>query len=158
MTFDLSDAHLVRIAEVDEQHRQLLAHLDSVLQSTAEGHGRADLPDFVAFLAGYTREHFATEERWMDVLGYPGYAEHAAAHRRFLDQVAAAIAESEASSTRSSVLVQTLKTVCDWVWTHVEEEDLKFAAHVAGMAGGGQDRLPPQCVMTRSGLAWRDGQ
>lgn len=74
----------------------------------------------------YIKDHFRTEEALMKKLNYPDLDMHIAKHRDFVNAVMSKKGEFEAGNHReASNMVRTLK---DWLYTHIAIEDKKFAA------------------------------
>ncbi len=72
----------LHIAFIDEEHREILIFLDSILN------GKEDYPE--ASIRGfkvYLLEHFQHEEYFMSRKGYPEYEQHAAAHKVFVEGI-----------------------------------------------------------------------
>ena len=62
----------VGVAEIDEQHRQWIQRLNDVAAAIAAHQGPVQLGQTLAFLVDYTQQHFATEEKLMAAVKYPG--------------------------------------------------------------------------------------
>jgi hemerythrin len=108
--------------EIDKQHKELfkLGHLlVRRLQDpeTAAEHFHRVLND----IAETSREHFATEEEILARNGCPLLAEHCAAHRGYLEALAAILANTPLKDRDKTIL---LELVIDLVSSHLLEMDM----------------------------------
>jgi hemerythrin-like metal-binding protein len=74
----------VGIAEIDDDHRELLWHVNVFLEAMQGARGAAALAPLFDFLNDFMRHHFETEERLMREGRYPDLSAHQAEHRQFL--------------------------------------------------------------------------
>src|SRR5512134_3985517 len=79
-------------ADIDDQHRELFRRAARLIDALRSG-DRGEVLPTLAYLEAYAVHHFAGEERLMRELGYPGLAEHVAAHGRFREEFAAHVRE-----------------------------------------------------------------
>jgi len=110
------------VEEIDDQHRRLYAAVADLHRSMRQG-GVESVPETLAFLRRYVVEHFATEERQMAATGYPGLADHQAAHRAFVAEftrLESAIAERGA---QPSLVVELSDWLGQWLRDHVRRVD-----------------------------------
>ena len=107
--FEWNDAYRTNIEEIDDQHQQLFDLLNELHEAMIRAHsgrmatptvGERDMPAsalselgtiqmVLGELLDYTVYHFAEEEQWMLVHGYPRYEPHKAAHEFFADKIRA---------------------------------------------------------------------
>jgi hemerythrin len=81
-------------------------------------------------LAGYTLEHFATEEGFMRAAKYEGYARHKAKHDELAAQVKELMAQYEAGAL---ALPGTLSQfLADWLTHHIKAEDMDMINWLRG--------------------------
>ena len=116
------------IAVIDEQHRKLLAQMEALLLAIHENHPDDQIPEILAFLAGYVDTHFSHEERHMQASSYPGFTGHKAIH----DEMRARVAQLVAGY-RSNPGVMTESVVdflTEWLVDHINEHDRRMAAHL----------------------------
>lgn len=81
------DEYSVGLPEVDHEHREMIAMINTLQLESASG---ADIASVVAALGeihSRISAHFALEEKCMTSLGYEGYPEHKADHERLLDDI-----------------------------------------------------------------------
>jgi hemerythrin len=79
------DDFLVGVEKIDDQHRELLAHINRLAAMVASG-DLSGIDGVLAFLADYVHFHFATEEGVMRELAYPLMNDHVYEHQRLIEQ------------------------------------------------------------------------
>lgn len=121
------------IAEIDDQHRELYANV-AKLHAVMKERRLRDLPDILHFLQGYVVEHFATEVAAMRSAGFPGLADHVAAHDAFVEEFLRHRARLAASPTASHVL-DLSAWLGTWLRDHVRRVDGEMARYLRSPAG-----------------------
>ena len=121
------DAYSVGMAEIDNQHKELVKMTNDLFLSSREGGFAADK----AFLqtakkaSDYTREHFSFEEDIMQKAGYPGLADHKKQHSDFLETILKSMLEFEAGKTAGIEMARFLKK---WLLNHIAISDKQYSA------------------------------
>jgi hemerythrin len=69
--------------KIDNQHKQLVAAVNDLLDACGEGKGDVELGRTLEFLSGYTIKHFADEEKIQIENQYPDYPYHKRCHEEF---------------------------------------------------------------------------
>ncbi|MCC6524869.1 MAG: hemerythrin family protein [Polyangiaceae bacterium] len=77
------ERYLVRVPEIDEQHRRLVGMINDFYDAVAAGTAHAAVGELLRGMVEYTKYHFTTEERLMRLHAAPDMAAHLAAHRHF---------------------------------------------------------------------------
>ncbi len=77
----------VGIRAIDDQHGILLDSINELSLSLVHGSSRDQIGVLVERLVEFTRMHFSSEEQLMQMTGYPGLADHRAAHVEMLQRV-----------------------------------------------------------------------
>jgi hemerythrin len=85
--FEWNDSFLVGIAEIDEQHKGLVALVDQFYGTMRTTAPQAGIVRLLKGMIDYTLTHFATEERWMREYSYPGLDAQIAQHAHFVKKV-----------------------------------------------------------------------
>ena len=75
----------VGVAEIDDDHRLLIALFNELNRAAAAGESAAYLAATLEELINCTVWHFSHEERLMLKHGFPGIEPHKAAHRELID-------------------------------------------------------------------------
>lgn len=90
---DFTPDCIIDIREIDEQHQrffEILGRIATVaddLYRPLDDDGVDSALDIMAELREYARDHFGTEEGYMEEVDYPGLEGHKAAHEKFLDDL-----------------------------------------------------------------------
>ncbi|HEY9648419.1 MAG TPA: bacteriohemerythrin [Chroococcidiopsis sp.] len=113
-------------ALVDQQHQSLFSTINALNNAMLEGQGEALLEKTLQSLTDYTTVHFDTEEQFMRLHQYPGYADHKLKH----EALKAAVVEFEQKNHQD--LRQLTSAVShfltDWLIHHIKDEDQKMIA------------------------------
>lgn len=117
--------HAVGVAEIDEQHRQLMALANRLNTSVNAGESAEIVSQLFDELVLYAQFHFSTEERLMAMYAYPEQQQHKVLHARLVEEVGQM---RERLSQGGEVLA--LQTIKDWLLTHIELDDREFGAYL----------------------------
>ncbi|MDR0601385.1 MAG: hemerythrin family protein [Treponema sp.] len=123
--------------KVDNQHKQLVAALNSIIEASRQGKGKDEIFKTLDFLTGYTIMHFADEEKLQVQYDYPDYL----IHKRYHDEFKITVGELTrrlVAEGPSEEMVNTVTTaIGDWLLNHIKGDDFRMAAYVKAKAGGG---------------------
>ena len=75
-----NDSNNLGIPIIDEQHRGIVATINSLHYFIQEGKGLDALKPTLNILEEYTHIHFKTEEAFMKISSYPGFEDHVTLH------------------------------------------------------------------------------
>jgi hemerythrin len=129
---------LIGLPEVDEQHRAFYAHLNSLHASMRAG-DLGDVKRLVDFLVGYAIDHFSLEERLMLDAGYPGFPDHVARHREFMEALKGWQGRIAEKGPTPSIVVELSSWLTGWLGEHIRKVDGAMARHLRGQL----DPTPP---------------
>ena len=101
----------------DVQHQTLFDLLDQIAE---DGSGT----EVLERLKFYAESHFVIEEKYMQELDYPGFAEHLAAHDKFRLELADMMDNSDKHDATSRQIISTFLT--EWLKRHVFGIDKKL--------------------------------
>lgn len=112
------------IALIDEQHKGIVSIINSFYYLMGKGAGNRILYSCVSeTLKNYSRIHFITEERLLEIAGYADLPAHKELHKKLsveIDRIEyAAIQENDAEP-----LLEFLKK---WWLEHINEQDMHYA-------------------------------
>jgi hemerythrin len=114
------------IAEVDTQHRRILAYVNRVydLRGSTD---RAAIGDVIAEMVDYTISHFAFEEGVMESAGYM----FAGPHKRVHELLTRRVAELQKRFNAGEDVVNELYGLLSrWLFNHIRSEDHGFVEAV----------------------------
>ena len=118
----------VGVAEIDEQHQQWIQRLNDVAAAIAAHKGPVQLGQTLAFLADYTQQHFATEEKLMAAAKYPGLKTQLAQHKELTETLKDLVRDFDEEGATTK-LAETVNTYLgNWLLTHIREQDLLFGS------------------------------
>ncbi|MDR1389248.1 MAG: bacteriohemerythrin [Treponema sp.] len=128
--FVWTDAMLVGHKTIDDQHKQLFAALNRLMDAIHKGKGRDELKKSLEFLGGYTVYHFDEEEKIQLQYEYPDYTNHRRYHETFKLAVAD-LASRMISQGPTDILVDEVKKqIGGWLVNHIEAQDARLGAHI----------------------------
>lgn len=121
-TEDLS----VHIAEMDKEHKQLVAMINELHEAMTSGKGKDVLGGVLTRLVDYTRFHFAAEEKLMISHQYPGYLNQKSEHDNLTKKVMDIKARIDAGNM--VVTVEVMAFLKDWLTKHIIGMDKKYSS------------------------------
>ncbi len=107
----------------DAQHQVLFEILDDIRDPEAGD-------EVLRRLRDYTETHFMLEERYMELLDYPGTEPHRRAHDRFREEIDDAIASTDPHDELFRTILSTFLT--EWLKRHVFGIDKELEAFILG--------------------------
>jgi hemerythrin len=123
MPLQWTQALSVGIPEIDAQHQELFRRVDRLLAATlADDHGETGA--MLAFLGEYVEVHFATEERFMQEVAYPGLERHRGEHERFVADLRALHRDFAGGGAFPGLVGRLNRQIGDWLRGHVCVTDL----------------------------------
>lgn len=121
--FDQS--HLIGIAEIDEQHRNLVRMVNKLNSEWRKGTSHTGLLALFDELVTATAEHFETEGRYMAQYAYPEQRMHEKEHALLVDE---AMRLRKGLSEGGELLA--LQTIKDWLINHILHADTRLARYL----------------------------
>ena len=113
---------------IDEQHQKWIEHYNHAVETIEARHEVAQISRSLGFLSEYTEVHFATEEKAMEIDGYPELEEHKAKHNA-LRKTLTAMSEEFIEDGATDLLADSVETFLgNWLIKHIEEVDKRYAA------------------------------
>jgi len=119
------------VAIIDEQHRAIVATINSLYYFIQEGWGLSALAPTLSIIKSYSGFHFKTEEGILSKAGYPDIHKHVSAQKKFSLEVDAVA--REAIAYRDPALL--LKFLRDWWVGHLKIEHQEYAAYLDKLKG-----------------------
>jgi hemerythrin-like metal-binding protein len=119
---------------VDEQHRQLFAALNSLLDAVRLEKPEAEVKKALAFLGDYTDRHFSDEEAILLQHKFPDFARHKKVHEAFKKTVRDLDLNFKKLGGAGKVATWIENMVGDWLTFHIKGMDLQWAAYIQDAA------------------------
>lgn len=113
------------IADVDHEHRELVALINRLHDRIAEGGARAQIRDFLGEVFARIAAHFALEEAIMRKHAYDEYQAHKAEHESLLDEIRD-IMDSVENDPSEDYRAALSGTVRDWFVNHFKSKDARL--------------------------------
>ncbi|MBF0593043.1 MAG: hemerythrin family protein [Nitrospirae bacterium] len=115
----------VGVDSIDDQHKEMIAIINNLLQAINRGDARDEIEKVIAFLKKYVEAHFLMEETLMLRIKYPKdkFLEHERKHTQFWETYNE-LAATFKKEHRSPILVNTIKNVLvGWFVNHICQTD-----------------------------------
>lgn len=124
------------VEEIDAQHRELYSRVNRFLEALVEKRARNEVGPLLVHLQSYAREHFAAEEKMMELAGFAGLGEHLAEHHRFEVDCARLSDELEADGPTYGMAKELTGMLVDWLAQHIGETDRRFGLYLTRRRSG----------------------
>jgi len=123
--FTWEDSFSVNIGVIDMQHKKLVSMVNELHQAMVEGSGKDKLGQILSDLINYTRDHFATEERLMQMHAYPDFLAHKSEHERLTEKVMDL--QRRFRSNEAGLSIEVMEFLRDWLVKHIMGCDKKYS-------------------------------
>ena len=130
MTFAWSPDMETGCADIDNQHKQLLAMTSALFEAWQVGRERQEMERTMDFLLEYVIKHFADEEKLQEKYDYPEYLAHKQLHVDFQGVVQGLVAKISQDGFTYELLYEICNTIGEWVIGHVKGEDLRMITYI----------------------------
>jgi hemerythrin len=114
----------VKVTEFDEQHKKLIGMVNNLHSAMGAGKSREIMDSVLTGLVDYTVNHFAAEEKLMQMYGYPSFAKHKAEHDALTKQVSDIV--SKFKEGKSVVTIELMNFLKDWLTKHIQGTDKQY--------------------------------
>ncbi len=126
---DWKSSYSVNVPEFDAQHRRLIALINDLHEAMIAGKAKETLGQILNGLVGYTKVHFAAEEKLLAARAYPDLAAHKSEHDKLTAKAVQLQSDFHGGRTSLSIGVMTfLKT---WLEGHILGSDKKYGVFLA---------------------------
>jgi hemerythrin len=122
------DEYSVGIKEIDNQHMNLLKIINKLINEQQGEFEAKQFSETIPSLIHYAYTHFATEERYMAQVNFPGQQKHILEHIDFIMKVLSLAMKAEGGNRKSRLeLIRFLKT---WFSLHVLGIDRQYIPYL----------------------------
>ncbi len=121
---DWNSSLSVDVSAMDEEHKKLITLVNNLNEAMKQGKTKDEMDRVFNELARYTQSHFASEERYLDKIGYPGAAQQKKEHAELMNQVTAFKADYDAG--KAMISVKLMGFLRDWVRNHIQKTDKQY--------------------------------
>ena len=115
---------------IDSQHKELIAKINSLVESCEKDGGKVAAIKMLDYLAEYTEFHFNAEEKLQEEIEYPGIEEHKKQHQelyRVVDELHEMLEEQEGPT--EEFVEQVNRNVIQWLYKHIKGFDHSVAEY-----------------------------
>ncbi len=109
---------------IDQQHHLLVDIINELHQAHSEGRDQQILFKLLGKLGMYATSHFAREEHFFEVHGYPDLEEHLQEHNYFEDMLFQF--EDEYKAGKQDLTFNVLMFLSDWLVNHINGSDQQY--------------------------------
>ena len=117
-------------AKIDNQHKQLITALNSIIEASQQGKGKDEIFKTLDFLTGYTIMHFSTEEKLQTQYEYSDYHTHKRYHDEFKVTVGDLTQRLINEGPTEELIGTVTTTIGNWLLNHIKGDDFRMAAYV----------------------------
>ncbi len=117
------------IVIIDEQHRGIVAAINSLYYAMQHGMGGIMLSHVVGMVTEYAKIHFRMEEDFHEKCGFPGVEQHHALHVALLAETTS-VGKHSVDNRDPKLFLHFMK---DWWVEHICAKDMAFKAHLSDM-------------------------
>jgi hemerythrin len=124
------DRYSVNIQLIDDQHKELINLTNSLYKGCLSGDetARSYFMETIRGTVDYVKYHFSAEEKMLENLKYPDFAQHKREHESFIKQILEDVERfQEGRKFVPNVFVRFLK---DWILTHIAVQDKKYSKYI----------------------------
>jgi len=117
-------------SKIDNQHKQLIAMLNDLIEAKKEGKGDSAVLRTLDFLTGYAIKHFADEEQLQIDYDYPDYLNHKRIHEDFKKTVGEFVEKVIKDGPTEEIIGTIIETIGSWLLNHICGDDFRLTAFV----------------------------
>jgi len=115
----------VGVVALDDDHKKLIGIINQLHFEIEDAHDKQVLGAVLDQLVEYSKSHFAREESLLFQAGYPDAPEHKMEHEWFIHEITA-LRERFASAPATTLDMELMKFLRNWLGAHVEGADKKY--------------------------------
>lgn len=116
--------------QVDNQHKQLIAAVNNLMEASASGKGDKAVMETLDFLTGYAIKHFADEEKLQITFNYPDYLNHKRIHDEFKSVVTSLVKRVSKEGPTEELINEVSTIIGSWLLNHIKGDDFRMATFV----------------------------
>ena len=116
--------------KVDNQHKQLFAAVNNLIEASASGKGDKVVMDVLEFLTSYVIKHFTDEEQLQIDYDYPDYLNHKRIHDDFKAASTELVQQVSLAGPTGELIEKVVSVTGAWLVNHIRGDDFRMAAFV----------------------------
>ena len=124
------DKYAIGITMIDNQHRELISLTNELFRACLDGDEvlKDVFKETMERMVDYVRFHFGAEQELLQRIRYPGYQEHKRQHDVLVLDILNAVKEYKEG--KKFVPNQFVRTLRDWILSHIAYSDQLYASYV----------------------------
>ena len=124
--FEWSNKLDVGVAEMNQEHKQLIHLMNTLHQQKSEGASFDQLSQSLSALGAYTQKHFADEEAYMSKIQMPNLETHKIIHKNLLEKFTTHVNQFKQSKVLPPEFFDFLTF---WLNAHIQGIDSGYGQH-----------------------------
>ncbi len=116
----------VGVAQIDDQHKIWFEKAEKLFEAGKNNQAKEYIGELLGFLDSYTKKHFADEERYMQSINYPEFAQQKQAHTAFIAELTKLRNDFASSGGNIVVIINANQMVVNWLTKHISNMDKKI--------------------------------
>jgi len=129
-TIEWQNEYTVGVKELDDQHRNLLNTINTLLEEQRDKYEAAKFSPALSSIIHYAYTHFATEERYLLQVHFPNLKQHVLEHIDFIMKTVGLALRIE-SSSGDELRIELLRYLKEWYSYHVLGTDRHYIPFLA---------------------------
>jgi hemerythrin len=125
------EKYAIGIALIDNQHKELFSLTNELFNACRGGDTalRDKFKETMGRMVEYVRFHFGAEQELLQRVNYPEYQEHKKQHDALIRDILEAV--KGYNEGRKFVPNQFVRTLRDWILSHIALSDRQYASYIA---------------------------
>jgi hemerythrin len=115
---------------IDEQHQNLMKHLEQLMKNASKGVDPGRLEVELQFFERYVVEHFTDEELLHQESGAPDFEDHVAAHRTLIDMTEGMIHDIKMNGVSLKTEMTFYNGLVKYFISQIHEFDVPLASFI----------------------------
>jgi len=115
----------VKIDSIDNQHKKLIELISEFYKQVNSRSNEEIISHLITGMKEYTLMHFETEERYMELYHYPGFALHKKEHDAFVSKVSDL--EKRFQSGQVILSFEITDFLKKWIQNHIKGVDMLYS-------------------------------
>lgn len=120
-----NESLVIGIQSMDFQHKHWVRLINELHEAMLRGEGSKAINQSLDNALGYTRLHFAAEERLLSENGYPTYEQHKKLHDDFVGDIARL--KDRLNAGHAVLAMELITEMKDWLRQHIQNADREYA-------------------------------
>ncbi len=112
------------IAEMDEQHKQLINLINMVHSAFTNNKNKKEIKDNIKNFVDFASYHFGNEEHYFEQFGFDGAKQHTTEHQKFIKEIKQF--QTDYNSNKVKFLDKIMTFIKEWLYNHFTKADTQY--------------------------------